>query len=159
MADGNGDLCADGRHRVDAGRLHLLLAHLSARPRQAVAPRFPGAFPLWGILLRLSKTKSRSKCHTAFCALYQLSPGGAGNSICGYVAEGWNGSQAFEEMQGRGVAADVVTCCSLISALERGEQLGLAEAFFLKMTSAIHPQAWHSYHFQDLAMLRAHHAG
>ncbi len=30
-------------------------------------------------------------------------------------------------MQARGVEADVVTCCSLISALERGGQWQLAE--------------------------------
>jgi pentatricopeptide repeat protein len=35
-----------------------------------------------------------------------------------------------------GVAADVVTCCSLINALERGGQVALAEALFLKMCAA-----------------------
>ncbi len=34
--------------------------------------------------------------------------------------------QAFNNMQVRGVEADVVTCCSLISALERGGQWQLA---------------------------------
>jgi len=34
----------------------------------------------------------------------------------------------FDNMQARGVEADVVTCCSLISALERGGQWQLAEA-------------------------------
>ena len=34
--------------------------------------------------------------------------------------------QPFNNMQVRGVEADVVTCCSLISALERGGQWQLA---------------------------------
>jgi len=38
------------------------------------------------------------------------------------------GAQVFDNMQARGVEADVVTCCSLISALERGGQWQLAEA-------------------------------
>ena len=37
------------------------------------------------------------------------------------------GTQVFDDMQARGVEADVVTCCSLISALERGGQWQLAE--------------------------------
>ena len=36
-------------------------------------------------------------------------------------------AQVFDDMQARGVEADVVTCCSLISALERGGQWQLAE--------------------------------
>ena len=39
-------------------------------------------------------------------------------------------------MQARGVEADVVTCCSLISALERGGQWQLAEQLFLQMCAA-----------------------
>ncbi len=40
---------------------------------------------------------------------------------------GPRGAQVFDDMQARGVEADVVTCCSLISALERGGQWQLAE--------------------------------
>ena len=43
-------------------------------------------------------------------------------------------SQVFDDMQARGVEADVVTCCSLISALERGGQWQLAE---VRMASAV----------------------
>jgi pentatricopeptide repeat protein len=39
-------------------------------------------------------------------------------------------------MQARGVDADVVTCCSLISALERGGQWHLAQQLFLDMCRA-----------------------
>jgi pentatricopeptide repeat protein len=41
--------------------------------------------------------------------------------------------QVFAEMQQRGVEADVVTCCALISALERGGQWQMAERVFLRM--------------------------
>ena len=43
----------------------------------------------------------------------------------GYVMT--RAAQVFDDMQARGVEADVVTCCSLISALERGGQWQLAE--------------------------------
>ncbi len=36
-------------------------------------------------------------------------------------------------MQASGVEADVVACCSLINALERGGQWQLAEKLFLQM--------------------------
>jgi pentatricopeptide repeat protein len=36
-------------------------------------------------------------------------------------------------LQARGIEADVVTCCSLINALERGGQWQLAEKLFLQM--------------------------
>ena len=39
-------------------------------------------------------------------------------------------------MQARGVLADVVTCCSLINALERGGQWQLAEQLFVQMCAA-----------------------
>ena len=39
-------------------------------------------------------------------------------------------------MQARGVLADVVTCCSLINALERGGQWQLAEQLFVQMCTA-----------------------
>ncbi len=45
-------------------------------------------------------------------------------------------SQVFAHMQARGVDADVVTCCSLISALERGGQWHLAQQLFLDMCRA-----------------------
>ena len=44
--------------------------------------------------------------------------------------------QVFAHMQARGVDADVVTCCSLISALERGGQWHLAQQLFLDMCRA-----------------------
>ena len=44
--------------------------------------------------------------------------------------------QVFEDMQAQGVEADVVTCCSLISALERGGQWQLAEQLFMQMCAA-----------------------
>ena len=37
------------------------------------------------------------------------------------------GAQIFSDMQARGVQVDVVICCSMISALERGGQWQLAE--------------------------------
>ncbi|KAK9831962.1 hypothetical protein WJX81_003568 [Elliptochloris bilobata] len=46
------------------------------------------------------------------------------------------GLEVFDDMQARGVEADVVTCCSLISALERGGQWQLAEDLFLQMCQA-----------------------
>lgn len=39
-------------------------------------------------------------------------------------------------MQARGILADVVTCCSLINALERGGQWQLAEQLFVQMCAA-----------------------
>lgn len=39
-------------------------------------------------------------------------------------------------MQARGILADVVTCCSLINALERGGQWQLAEQLFVQMCTA-----------------------
>ena len=39
-------------------------------------------------------------------------------------------------MQARGIQADVVTCCSLINALERGGQWQLAEQLFVQMCAA-----------------------
>lgn len=39
----------------------------------------------------------------------------------------------FAEMLQRGVDADVVTCCALISALERGGQWLMAERVFVRM--------------------------
>lgn len=44
--------------------------------------------------------------------------------------------QVFDDMQARGVLADVVTCCSLINALERGGQWQLAEQLFVQMCAA-----------------------
>lgn len=41
--------------------------------------------------------------------------------------------QVFDHMQASGVEADVVACCSLINALERGGQWQLAEKLFLQM--------------------------
>lgn len=46
---------------------------------------------------------------------------------------GFGGLQTFSHMQDCGVEADVVTCCSLISALERGGQWHLAQQLFLDM--------------------------
>lgn len=51
----------------------------------------------------------RAKMHTKFSLIYKRR------------------AQVFDDMQARGVEADVVTCCSLISALERGGQWQLAE--------------------------------
>jgi pentatricopeptide repeat protein len=48
----------------------------------------------------------------------------------------WCCGQVFGHMQARGVDADVVTCCSLISALERGGQWHLAQQLFLDMCRA-----------------------
>ncbi len=45
-------------------------------------------------------------------------------------------AQVFDDMQARGVLADVVTCCSLINALERGGQWQLAEQLFVQMCAA-----------------------
>lgn len=45
----------------------------------------------------------------------------------------WLVLQIFAHMQRCGVDADVVTCCSLISALERGGQWHLAQQLFLDM--------------------------
>ena len=44
--------------------------------------------------------------------------------------------QVFDDMQARGVLAEVVTCCSLINALERGGQWQLAEQLFVQMCAA-----------------------
>ena len=44
--------------------------------------------------------------------------------------------QVFEHMQEAGVEPDVVTCCSLISALERGGEWQLAEQLFCQMCAA-----------------------
>lgn len=44
--------------------------------------------------------------------------------------------QIFDDMQARGILADVVTCCSLINALERGGQWQLAEQLFVQMCAA-----------------------
>ena len=41
--------------------------------------------------------------------------------------------QVFDHMQASHVEADVVACCSLINALERGGQWQLAEKLFLQM--------------------------
>ena len=41
--------------------------------------------------------------------------------------------QVFEHMQAAGVGADVVTCCSLMCALERGSQWRTAQQLFLEM--------------------------
>lgn len=41
--------------------------------------------------------------------------------------------QVFDHMQASNVEADVVACCSLINALERGGQWQLAEKLFLQM--------------------------
>ncbi len=43
------------------------------------------------------------------------------------------GVQVFDHMQASHVEADVVACCSLINALERGGQWQLAEKLFLQM--------------------------
>ena len=44
--------------------------------------------------------------------------------------------QIFDDMQAQGILADVVTCCSLINALERGGQWQLAEQLFVQMCAA-----------------------
>ena len=48
----------------------------------------------------------------------------------------WPSAQVFDDMQARGVLTDVVTCCSLINALERGGQWQLAEQLFVQMCAA-----------------------
>ena len=45
-------------------------------------------------------------------------------------------AQVFEHMQEHRVEPDVVTCCSLVSALERGGQWRLAEQLFSQMCAA-----------------------
>ena len=52
------------------------------------------------------------------------------------VADILHAAQVFDDMQARGVLADVVTCCSLINALERGGQWQLAEQLFVQMCAA-----------------------
>ena len=44
--------------------------------------------------------------------------------------------QVFEDMLAWGVQADVVTCCSLITALERGGQWSASEQLFCQMCRA-----------------------
>ena len=46
-------------------------------------------------------------------------------------------AQVFDDMQARGVLADVVTCCSLINALERGGQWQLAEQLFCRCAQPV----------------------
>ena len=47
--------------------------------------------------------------------------------------------QIFSDMQIQGVQVDVVICCSMISALERGGQWQLAEQVVLASSSALAP--------------------
>lgn len=55
------------------------------------------------------------------------------------------GAQIFSDMQARGVQVDVVICCSMISALERGGQWQLAEQ--VRLSSPSHDQpSWRLEH-------------
>ena len=56
--------------------------------------------------------------------------------LCLCSHRSWCIAQVFDDMQARGVLADVVTCCSLINALERGGQWQLAEQLFVQMCAA-----------------------
>lgn len=57
----------------------------------------------------------------------------ASAACCDASAPGWHALQVFDHMQASHVEADVVACCSLINALERGGQWQLAEKLFLQM--------------------------
>ncbi len=49
-------------------------------------------------------------------------------------------AQVFEQMELDGVEPDMVTCCSLLKALERGGEWALAEQLFCQVPSAV--QVW-----------------